>query len=379
MPPLSILHAPCSIKRKPLFSLFLLFSKLGITAFGGPAAHTAMMEDEVVRKRGWMSREHFLDLVGATNLIPGPNSTEMAMHCGHERAGIAGLVVAGLSFLFPATVLTAALAWVYQAYGSLPAAAPFIAGVKPAVIAIIIGAAYRLGRTAVKNIPMLFLGLATIAAVMLGVNEIAALFGAGFLGLSVFFGKRLHGRLPLLAIVPAAAAVPLPLWSLFLSFLKIGALLYGSGYVLYAFLDAEFVSRGIIGRQLLIDAVAAGQLTPGPILSAATFIGWQLSGWKGALVATAGVFLPSFFFIWILNPLIPRMRKSQFFGAFLDAVNVASVAVIAAVGLVMARDAVNDWRTAIIALAGLATTLIFRRVSSLWLVLGGAAAGAILL
>jgi chromate transporter len=356
-----------------------VFLKLGLIAFGGPAAHVGMMEDEVVKKRGWMTHEHFLDLIGATNLIPGPNSTEMTMHCGHERAGWKGLIVAGASFILPAVLITAVFAWAYQRYGQLPRVEPFIYGIKPAVIAIILSALVSLGKKALKNWEMGFLGAATLAVALLGVNEIVALFGCGAVGLALYFLKKQTGALPgiapfLLLFAPAKVGK----LGLFLIFLKVGAVLYGSGYVLFAFLDAELVTRGLLTRQELIDAVAVGQFTPGPVLSTATFIGWQLDGPWGALLATLGVFLPSFLFVALVNPLIPRLRKSKVFSSFLDAVNVASVAVIAAVCVEMGRDTLTDWRTVVIALISLGVAFGFKKLNSAFVVLGGAALGYLL-
>ncbi|MBK6622621.1 MAG: chromate efflux transporter [Saprospirales bacterium] len=353
-----------------------LFLKLGFISFGGPAAHIAMMEDEVVKKRQWMSHEHFLDLVGATNLIPGPNSTEMTMHCGQEQAGWKGLVVAGLSFIVPAVLITGLIAWAYQKYGQLPAVEPFIYGIKPAVIAIIISALISLGKKALKNAELWVLGAATLILSLFGVNEIIALFGCGLAGLLYYFLKKrshtVQGVFPVLFLFSVAKLSKL---GLFLIFLKIGALLYGSGYVLYAFLDAELVAKGLLSRQELMDAVAVGQFTPGPVLSTATFIGWQLNGPWGALLATAGVFLPSFLFVALLNPLIPRLRKSKMMSAFLDAVNVAAVAVIAAVCIEMGRETLTDWRGIAIAAISLAVTFGFKKLNSAFIVLGGAALG----
>tara|TARA_R110002072_G_C7945023_1_gene532769 strand:- start:21 stop:812 length:792 start_codon:yes stop_codon:yes gene_type:complete len=260
--------------KKNLKEVAKLFFKLGSIAFGGPAAHIAMMEDEVVKKRKWMSHQHFLDLVGATNLIPGPNSTEMTMHCGHERAGWKGLIVAGASFVFPAVVITMIFAWLYQQYGQLPKVEPFIYGIKPAVIAIILGAVYRLGKKALKNVELGILGALTLIACLLGVHEILALFACGLSGFILYFIKNSKNTLNsftsllLLQVVITPSTLKI-LWTFF----KVGALLYGSGYVLFAFLDAELVSTGTLTRQELIDAVAVGQFTPGPVLSTATFIG----------------------------------------------------------------------------------------------------------
>ncbi|TXD84497.1 chromate efflux transporter [Subsaximicrobium wynnwilliamsii] len=367
--------------KKELIEIAKLFFKLGSIAFGGPAAHIAMMEDEVVKKRKWMTQEHFLDLVGATNLIPGPNSTEMTMHCGHERAGWKGLFVAGFCFIFPAVVITSIFAWLYQQYGQLPKVEPFIYGIKPAVIAIIIMAAFRLGKKAVKNTELAILGVITLVACLFGVNEIIALFGCGLLGLIIYFFKKntrsLKSFIPLL-LFQVVDPSKIGTLKMFLTFLKVGAILYGSGYVLFAFLDTELVANGWLTRQALIDAVAVGQITPGPVLSTATFIGWQMNGITGAIVATLGIFLPSFLLVLILNPLIPKMRKSKIIGAILDAVNVAAVALIIAVCVEMAKDTLTDWRTILIAVASLIVVFVFKKVNSAFIVLGGAIIGYVL-
>lgn len=369
--------SPSPNKLKELAALFF---KLGCISFGGPAAHIAMMEDEVVRKRQWMSREHFLDLVGATNLIPGPNSTEMTMHCGHERAGWPGLVVAGVSFIFPAIVLTAVFAWMYSIYGTLPAVSPFIAGIKPAVLSVVVVAVYRLGQKAFKSRELGVLAVLAFLACVLGLNEIIAMFAAGMIGMAWFSWRRRSSKLGVFAPM-FLLQVPLKSMSgasIFWSFFKVGALLYGSGYVLFAFLDAELVSKGLMSRQQLMDAIAVGQFTPGPVLSTATFVGWQLGGWEGALLASIGIFLPSFLFVALLNPLIPRLRKSPIMSAFLDAVNVAAVAVIAAVALNMAQESITDWRSALVAGLSFMSLLYFKQLNSAFVVIGGALAGYLL-
>lgn len=368
-------------QKNELTEIAKLFFKLGCISFGGPAAHIAMMEDEVVTKRKWMTQEHFLDLIGATNLIPGPNSTEMTMHCGYERGGWKGLFVAGLCFIFPAVVITSIFAWLYLQYGQLPEVAPFIYGIKPAVISIILMAAYRLGKKAIKSNELVVLGIITLAACLLGVNEIIALFGCGFLGLVLYFIKRnrtsLNSFIPLL-LLQISDPLKIGTLKIFLTFLKVGAILYGSGYVLFAFLDSELVANGWLTRQALIDAVAVGQMTPGPVLSTATFIGWQMNGVAGALAATIGIFLPSFLFVLILNPIIPKMRKSKIIGAILDAVNVAAVALILAVCIEMGKDTLTDWRTILIVAASLITVFVFKKLNSAFIVLGGALLGYVL-
>ncbi|MER3376395.1 MAG: chromate efflux transporter [Allomuricauda sp.] len=364
---------------KNLKEIALLFFKLGSIAFGGPAAHIAMMEDEVVKKRKWMTQQHFLDLIGATNLIPGPNSTEMTMHCGHERAGWKGLVVAGACFIFPAVAITMVFAWLYQQYGQLPKVEPFIYGIKPAVIAIILGAVYRLGKKALKNVELGILGTLTLIACLLGVHEILALFACGVLGLAWHFISNSKCNLNSYALpVLLQAATSVGMLKILWTFFKVGALLYGSGYVLFAYLDAELVTTGLLSRQELMDAVAVGQFTPGPVLSTATFIGWQLGGFWGAMAATVGIFLPSFVFVAILNPFVPKMRKSKVIAAFLDAVNIAAIAVIVAVCVEMGKDTLTDWRTILIAVMSLAAVFVFKKVNSAFIVVGGALAGYLL-
>lgn len=369
--------------RKNLKEVALLFFKLGTIAFGGPAAHIAMMEDEVVKKRKWMTHQHFLDLVGATNLIPGPNSTEMTMHCGHERAGWKGLIVAGICFVFPAVVITMVLAWLYQQYGQLPAVEPFLYGIKPAVIAIILGAVYRLGKKALKTVELGILGILTMTAALMGVHEIVALLASGVIGLLWYFIRNARNSLKsFTALIPIATGLQ-ALGStdsikILLTFLKVGALLYGSGYVLFAYLDAELVSTGLLTRQELIDAVAVGQFTPGPVLSTATFIGWQLNGFSGALAATVGIFVPSFVFVAILNPFVPKMRESAIIAAFLDAVNIAAVAVIVAVTVEMGKESLTDWRTVLIAVLSILAVFTLKKLNSAFIVIGGALLGYLL-
>lgn len=371
--------------KNRLSEVALVFLKLGFFSFGGPAAHTAMMEEEVVNRRKWIDRQHFLDLLGATNLIPGPNSTEMTMHCGHERAGFAGLIVAGLSFILPAVLITSGFAWLYVEYGHLPAIEPYIFGIKPAVLAIIASAIISLGKKAVKGRETAILGVLVLAAGIAGVNEITALLIAGITGTLYFYLKnnrkeKLSSLIPLMAVPAVSSAVSgISALGLFWVFLKIGAVLYGSGYVLFAYIDAELVTRGWLNHEQLMDAIVVGQFTPGPILSTVTFIGYMLGGIPGAVAATAGAFLPSFLFVLILNPWIPRMRRSKIMGWFLDSVNVASIAVMASVLFVMTLSTVTDWRAALITLISLVVTFVFKKSSPVLLVAGGSVAGALLL
>lgn len=362
-----------------------VFFKLGCVAFGGPAAHVAMMEEEIVNKRKWMDRQHFLDLMGATNLIPGPNSTEMTMHCGHERAGAAGLFVAGACFIFPAVVITGIFAWLYGKYGQLPAVEPFIYGIKPAVLVIILMAIIKLGKKALKGWELGVLGALVLLASLLGVNEIIALLSAGVLGTLYFYvrhqaGGNLNTLLPFMLLqIPTTALAQLSTMKVFWTFLKVGAILYGSGYVLFAYLDAELVTRGWMSRQELIDAIAVGQFTPGPVLSTATFIGYQLTdSFAGAIAATLGIFLPSFLFVLLLNPLVPKMRASKIMGYFLDCVNVAAVAVMVAVLFEMGRDTLMDWRSITIAVVSVAVVYGLKQTNAVWIVGGGAILGWLL-
>ncbi|MCL4257142.1 MAG: chromate efflux transporter [Anaerolineales bacterium] len=349
--------------------------QLGFTAFGGPAAHIAMLRDEVVTRRGWLTEQHFLDLLGATNLIPGPNSTEMVLHVGFLRRGWPGLLVAGLCFISPAALAVLALAWLYQNYGSLPQAAWLLYGVKPVVIVLILQALWLLGRTAARSAWLVAVGAAVFALYLLGFNEIALLFGAALL---VTLVANAHRGLPpaaaLLAPLGIVPAIPFTLSGLFWTFLKIGTVLYGSGYVLFAFIQAEFVTRlGWLSEQQLIDAIAVGQLTPGPLFTSATFVGYLLGGLPGSLLATVGIFLPSFLLVGLTARWLPRLRQSAWAAAFLDGVNIASVGLMAAVAWQLGAAALVDLPTIVIAI--LTAVLLRYKVNSAWLVLGGALAG----
>jgi chromate transporter len=369
-----------------LIELAALFLKLGMTGFGGPAAHIAMMHDETVRRRRWLTDQEFLDLVGATNLIPGPNSTEMAIHLGFRRAGWPGLIIGGLCFILPAMLIVTALAWVYVRFGATPQAAWLLYGVKPVIMAIIVQALWNLGRMAVKGPLTAVVGTAVLVLYLLGVNEIGLLFAGG---LVVMIGTNIRRSrnpiaglysLPLFTgwnMVASSAAIitafSLPL--LFLTFLKIGAVLYGGGYVLLAFLRADFVVRfGWLTDPQLMDAVAVGQVTPGPLFTTATFIGFILGGMPGALIATLGIFLPGFLFVAISNPLIPRMRESAWVGGLLDGVNTASLGLMAAVSWQLGRASLADPLTILIAVIALALLIRFK-INSTWLIAGGALLG----
>ncbi len=361
-----------------------VFFKLGLFAFGGPAAHIAMMEHEVVTKRAWMTREHYLDLIGATNLIPGPNSTEMTMHCGFQRAGKKGLFIAGISFIFPAVFITAILGYLYVLYGALPQVQPFIKGIQPAVIGIIASAVIKLGKKAVKNWELALLGTLFLAASLLGLDQVLVLFAGGLLGMCYFLIKS-KMQSTTLAIAPlfmvfivSEIGAKLSAMGIFLKFLKVGSILYGSGYVLFAYLDTELVTTALLSQTQLIEAIGIGQFTPGPVLSTATFIGYQLGGFWGAIAATAGIFMPSFLFVWLLNPLIPKMRKSKVLGYFLDSINVAAVAIMLAVLITMSKQTLVDWQAALIAVVSVVLIFGFKKVSVMWVLIIGAILGYVL-
>jgi chromate transporter len=372
-----------------LKQLALLFFKLGVISFGGPAAHIAMMEDEVVRRRRWLSRDEFLDLLGATNLIPGPNSTEMAIHIGRRRAGWPGLLVAGSCFILPATLIVTALAWAYVRYGSLPQADALLYGVKPVVIAIILQALWGLGRAALKTKTLALVGALGILLNFLEVHELVILFGAGITtGLGSLVADRMRrGESP--SLIPAAflfktTSLTAPyttsfgLWPLFFFFLKVGSVLFGSGYVLLAFLRADLVERWRwLTESQLLDAVTAGQVTPGPVFTTATFIGYVLGGLPGALVATVGIFLPAFFFVAVSGSLVPRIRRSVTAGAVLDGINAASLSLMAMVTGRLGREALVDWTTFAMLVVSLILLIRFR-INSAWLVLAGALFGLVL-
>jgi len=380
---------PSPEAKGPVLEVALLFLRLGAVAFGGPAAHIAMFRDEVVTRRKWISNQHFLDLLGATNLIPGPNSSEMALHVGYVRAGWRGLLAAGLGFALPATLIVLVLAVLYVGYGTTPAAEWLLYGIKPVVIAIIAQAMWGLLRTAVKGRLLAVIGAAVFALYLLGFNEIALLFGGGAIYMLVRNAARLrHLRsgigasavaslgVPGALLAPAASSsVTFSLGTLFLTFLKIGAVWYGSGYVLLAFLRNDFVERlGWLTSQQLLDAVAIGQVTPGPLFTTATFIGYVTGGLPGALLATVGIFLPSFVFVLATNPFIPRLRRSPWLSGLLDGVNVAALGLMAAVTLELGQDALRDGVT--VALAASAAVLLVRfKINSTWLILGGGIIG----
>ena len=373
-------------ERTSFGELAWLFFRLGATSFGGPAAHVAMMHDEVVRRRGWLSDERFLDLVSATNLIPGPNSTELAIHVGWERRRGAGLLVAGVAFIAPAMWLTAACGYAYVRYGALPAAGWILYGVKPVILGVVVQAIAGLAPKAATTTRLRAIGVLAGVLAAVGVHELAVLLGAGLASVATAPRRRAspadeaHSLGPLAPLSGAVAAtgaaqlVTLP--SMFWVFLKTGSVLFGSGYVLVAFLRSDLVQRlHWLTEAQLIDAVAVGQITPGPVFTTATFVGYVLAGPSGALVATVGIFLPAFVFVALSGPLVPRLRASARAGAFLDGVNVASLALMVVVTAQLARAAIVDLPALALALVAAGTLLRFKKLNATWLVLGGAVAG----
>jgi chromate transporter len=399
------IQSPLSQRLRDLAALFL---KLGAISFGGPAAHIALMEDEVVRKRQWVTRQQYLDMLGLTNLIPGPNSTEMAINLGFARAGWAGLAVAGASFIAPAALITAAVAWAYVRFGTLPLAESLLAGVKPAVIAVIAIAVWRLGKIAVRDEWLGVLAVLALAAFLAKLSPLVILFGGGLIGMVAKQLRKLREKTPsdrpklsaglivlnksfllshflpslLTGGVAAVAGMPLtkrvPLARLGWFFLKVGAVLYGGGYVLFAFVEQGLVrDHQWLTQQQVLDAIAIGQFTPGPVLSTATFIGYLLGGARGALVATLAIFLPSFVYVAALGPILPKLRRSAWMAAFLDSVNVCAVALMAGVMVRLAGDALRGWPMWAIAIAALA--VLWRwKINPAWVVLGGALSGLVL-
>lgn len=392
---------PNIVRSQRLRELAALFLKLGAISFGGPAAHLAMMESEIVGKRQWVTRQQFLDMIGAANLVPGPTSTETAITVGFTRAGWAGLCVAGASFILPAAVTTGIFAWAYVRFGSLPQAAFVLAGIKPAVLAVIAIAIFRLGKTAVKDAGLAVLGAVALAGFLFGLNPLLILFGGGLIGMLGKQGVELRKAAALFVPLPhegwsspslrlggvvvsgsAAAAGALALrpsiTQIGLYFLKLGAVLYGGGYVLLAFLDQGLVQQhSWLTHQQLLDAVAIGQFTPGPVFSTATFIGYILGGVRGAVVATVGIFLPSFFYVALLAPVLFRLRQSSWIAAFLDSVNACAVALMAGVTFRLGYDALRGWPEWVISLASLAVLLRWK-VNSAWIVLAGGIAGLVI-
>lgn len=352
-----------------VWHLFLLFLRFGATAFGGPAAHIAMLEELVVRQRQWLERAHFLDLLGLTQLLPGPNSTELVLHCGFERRGWWGLVAAGLGFMLPGVLSSAALAVVYAQGQDLAWLHHIFAGIQPVVVGIIAAAAWQLGQQAVKHLRLGLIGGLALVLGALGYAEIWVILLAGLLGVLLAKPGPRASSFGFWALAAGSWKLPLGIFGVFL---KIGGLLYGSGYALIAYLDQELVvERGWTTREVLLDAVAIGQITPGPLFSTATFLGYQMGGWAGAGAATVGIFLPAFVMVGLVNPLTPRLRRSARTAAFLDAVNVASVAVMVLICWQLGQPLLaQPWKLGLAALTGVGLVRFPRWGSAFWIILG---------
>ncbi|NLM86215.1 MAG: chromate efflux transporter [Clostridiales bacterium] len=377
---------PAMDKKKRLVEIALVFLKLGLVAFGGPAAHIAMMEEEFIVKRKWLTREEFVDFVGATNLLPGPNSTELVIHLGFSRGGFWGLILSGLCFILPAMLSVLVFAILYARHGQVKEIEGILYGIKPVTVAVILMALIRLFKSVIKGPLPAVVAAVSVGLYLLGLPEIPLLLLAGLAVMLIKNRDKIKNRLfslPLGAPLLLAQALPtaaetagkLGPGGVFFTFLKIGSFLYGSGYVLLAFLESEFVSRlGLLSNQQLLDAIAVGQFTPGPVFTTATFVGYLLGGVPSALTATAGIFLPSFVLVFALNPLIPKMRKSPWLGAVLDGVNAASLALMAAVSVKLGLASVMDLPTVLIFI--IAFVLMYRwKVNSFWLILLGGLAG----
>ena len=370
-------------KSKPksnIFEVFFLFLKLGTISFGGPAAHIALMEEEVVHRRKWVSREYFLDLLSVTNLVPGPNALEMAIHLGFCHGGWVGMLLGGLAFMSPAVVISLLLAVAYVQWGSLPAVEALFFGINPVIVAVVFFSAYRLGKTSFRKKPMMILGAACLIAALLEVNEVLILLGAGAVGLLLYCLPRMPEGFAAGLWLPILfeGDPPVKLTALFFFFLKVGALLFGSGMVLYAFIQQDVVARfGWLTGQQLIDAIAVGQMSPGPVSSSATFIGYLVAGLPGALVATLGIITPSFLIVSLLSKLLPVLQRSKAVQAFLSGVTAGAVALIVSVGISLLRTAVSDVWSLLIFLAACVLRL-FAKVETIWLVLGGAVVGFVL-
>ena len=363
-----------------MLEIISVFFKLGCFAFGGPAAHIAMMEKEIIEKRNWMTHEEFLDLIGITNIIPGPNSTQMTMQCGYVRGGNIGLILAGLSFILPAVLITLLFAVFFVKYGSLPSIEPFFLGIKPAVIGIILMATIKLSKKAFKNRTLIISGFFVALLSISGINEFILIIGTAFLGFSVHLFKNNDNKL--VSIFPSFLLFTKPLTlgvtstSIFWVFVKIAVILYGSGYVLIAYVDSELVERlAWLTKEELLDAIAVGQFTPGPVLTTATFIGYQLHGFSGAAMASLGMFLPSFLFVAILVRIIPFIKKSKILSSILAYLNAGAVGIMIAVTLKLSYNFLFDWRFTFIMMLSIVISYFYKKISSVWIVIGGATIG----
>jgi chromate transporter len=363
-----------------MLEIISVFFKLGCFAFGGPAAHIAMMEKEIIEKRNWMTHEEFLDLIGITNIIPGPNSTQMTMQCGYVRGGNIGLILAGLSFILPAVLITLLFAVFFVKYGSLPSIEPFFLGIKPAVIGIILMATIKLSKKAFKNRTLIISGFFVALLSISGINEFILIIGTAFLGFSVHLFKKNDNKL--VSIFPSFLLFTKPVTlgvtstSIFWVFVKIAVILYGSGYVLIAYVDSELVERlAWLTKEELLDAIAVGQFTPGPVLTTATFIGYQLHGFSGAAMASLGMFLPSFLFVAILVRIIPFIKKSKILSSILAYLNAGAVGIMIAVTLKLSYNFLFDWRFTFIMMLSIVISYFYKKISSVWIVIGGATIG----
>ena len=368
-----------------MLEIISVFFKLGCIAFGGPAAHIAMMEKEIIEKRKWMSHEDFLDLIGITNIIPGPNSTQMTMQCGYVRGGNIGLILAGVSFILPAVLITLLFAIVFVEYGRLPnnEPIPIFLGIKPAVIGIILMATIKLSKKGFKNTTLIITGLIVAALSIYGINEFILIIGMAVTGFIIHLfknnTKKINSIFPVLLLFTKPATISISSASIFWAFVKIAVILYGSGYVLIAYVDSELVERlAWLTKQELLDAIAVGQYTPGPVLTTATFIGYQLNGLSGATLASIGMFLPSFIFVAILVRIIPFIKKSKVLNYTLGFINAGAVGVMIAVTLKLSYDFLFDWKYCTIMVLSIVVAYFFKKVSSIWIVFGGAAIGYIL-
>lgn len=358
-----------STKSIPLEEVFKVFLKLGILGFGGPAAHIAMMRKEIVEKRNWLSDQEFMDLVGATHLIPGPNSTELAIHIGYRAAGKSGLMVAGVMFIFPAFLCVLALAVFYAQFGTLPTFEPILAGIRPVIIAIIFDALIKFRQSAIGGLRMAIVAASALLLTILGFNEILIILGLAGLYAS-FYGRSLKSFLVFPLISLPSVMVPITSQSIFFFFLKIGSVLFGSGYVLLAFLQSELVDQRMwMTQKQLLDAITVGQITPGPVFTTATFIGFLLKSYEGAVLATLGIFIPSFFFVALSAPFLKNLRSSVFFGKFIDAVNAASFALLAKVAFDLSRGGLFDLSTSLIGAVSFFLIFRFKHLNSGWLIL----------
>jgi chromate transporter len=354
-----------------------VFLKLGLFGFGGPVAHIAMMREEVVKKKGWLSDPIFFDLVGATHLIPGPNSTELAIHIGHKLAGLRGLLIAGISFILPAFIIVLSFSWAYVTFGTLPALQPMLKGVRPAVVAIILVALWKFRESSIKEPKHALLSLIAFIAAVLGQSEVMIILAGGFI--FCVFHNIFRGSLSIAPVLVFGSAAQLPISgsSIFMIFFKIGSVLFGSGYVLVSFLKSEFVDgRGWLTMDQLLDAITIGQATPGPVFTTATFVGYLLKGVEGASFATIGIFLPAFVFVMMSAPFITKIRNSQVFSSFLDGVNAASFGLMVLVSWELGTKGIFDLPTLLLACLSL-LILLFTKLNSLWPIVAGALLGII--